>query len=257
MDFGLIWRHVAASVIGTSHISAGSACQDSCLVLLDEAQDKSPFLSIFISDGAGSASNGGEGAELAVEASAALLAKLLELPKLELNDEIAVQFVLAIRERIYDHAAKCGLAARDFACTYIGVLSSAQGTLIIQIGDGGVVVDGGQGLEVPIIPMSGEYANMTHFITDENAIDVLATKLYSGKITKIAAFTDGIQRLALNMADNTAHPPFFANFFNVLSKSTLSQEEQLHDALVGFLNSASVNERTDDDKTLALAVLVN
>lgn len=250
------WRVVAASAVGTSHVFAGSSCQDSCLAQVDVAQDKAPFLSIFVSDGAGSASNGGEGAELAIEASAAFLAKLLALPELALNDELAVQFVTAVRERIYGHAACNGLTARDFACTYIGVLSSSQGTLVMQIGDGGVVVDVGRGLEVPVIPMSGEYANMTHFVTDEDAIDVLVTKLYLEKATKISAFSDGIQRLALNMADNTAHEPFFANFFSVLSKATPGQEDQLHTALVNFLNSDPVNERTDDDKTLALAVLV-
>lgn len=225
--------------------------------MVDEAQNKASLLSIFVSDGAGSASNGGEGAELAIEASAGLLAKLLDLPELALSDELAVQFVTAVRERIYDHAEKEGLAARDFACTFIGVLSSLQGTLVMQIGDGGVVVDAGQGLEVSIIPMTGEYTNMTNFVTDENAIDVLVTKVYTAKVTKIAAFTDGLQRLALNMVDNTAHTPFFTNFFNVLSKSTQLQEDQLHNALVAFLNSAAVNARTDDDKTLALAVIVD
>jgi hypothetical protein len=252
----LSWRVVAASAVGTSHVVTGSPCQDSCLAQVDTLVDKAPFLSIFVSDGAGSASNGGEGAEIAIEASADLLAKLIATPEFALNDELAVQFVTAVRERIYSHAECNGLTARDFACTYIGVLSSSQGTLVMQIGDGGVVVDVGKGLEVPVIPMSGEYANMTHFVTDEDAIDVLATKLYFDKATKISAFSDGIQRLALNMANNTAHEPFFANFFSVLSKSKPGQEDQLHNALVNFLDSDPVNERTDDDKTLALAVLV-
>lgn len=40
----------------------------------------------------------------------------------------------------------------------------------MQIGDGGVVVDFGHGLQLPLTPMVGEYANMTHFITDEDAV---------------------------------------------------------------------------------------
>ena len=32
----------------------------------------------------------------------------------------------------------------------------------MQIGDGGVVVDLGHGLQLPLTPMAGEYANMTH-----------------------------------------------------------------------------------------------
>jgi hypothetical protein len=38
------------------------------------------------------------------------------------------------------------------------------------------------------------------------------------------------------------------------SPCTSEQEEQLQPLLVKFLGSAAVNERTDDDKTLALAV---
>jgi hypothetical protein len=122
------------------------------------------------------------------------------------------------------------------------------------VGDGGVVVDTGAGLEVAVVPMSGEYANMTHFVTDEDAVTVLATKSYADRALKVAAFTDGIQRLALNMATNTPHEPFFAPFFNGMAKATAEQEDQLQGLLVKFLGSAPVNERTDDDKTLALAL---
>ena len=126
----------------------------------------------------------------------------------------------------------------------------------MQIGDGGIVVDVGKGLQVPVVPMSGEYANMTQFITDDDAIDVLVSKVFPDIASKVAVFTDGIQRLALNMAANTAHEPFFAPFFKVLASATTGQEDQLQTALARFLNSDAVNERTDDDKTLALGVLV-
>ncbi len=171
-----------------------------------------------------------------------------------LGDELATEIVLAVRERIYAAAETEKLKARDFACTFLGVLSTAVGTLVLQIGDGGVVLDTGAGFEVPVIPMSGEYANMTHFVTDEDAVTVLATKAYPTHALRVAAFTDGIQRLALNLATNTPHEPFFAPFFNGMSKITAEQEDQLHGLLVRFLSSAPVNERTDDDKTLALAL---
>ena len=161
-----------------------------------------------------------------------------------------------MRERIYAGAEAQALSARDFACTFLGVISTTFGTLVMQIGDGGVAVDVGNGLEVPIVPMSGEYANMTHFVTDEDAVNVLATKLYDAPASRVAAFSDGIQRLALDMATNMAHEPFFAPFFKVLASARPDQEDQLQGALVRFLGSPSVNERTDDDKTLALAVLI-
>jgi len=134
------------------------------------------------------------------------------------------------------------------------VLSSPHATLVLQIGDGGVVLDVGSGLEIAVTPMGGEYANMTHFVTDDDALEVLATRVYAVPARRVAAFSDGIQRLALNLASNTPHEPFFAPFFDGLARVRPEQEAQLEAALRRFLASPAVNERTDDDKTLALAV---
>lgn len=209
-----------------------------------------------VADGAGSAARGGEGAELAIQAAAAFLGQRLKGGSFELSDVLATDLVMAVRRRIHEAAESAELQPRDFACTLLGLLSSAQGSLAFQIGDGAVVLDAGSGLEVAVVPMSGEYANMTHFITDEDAIEVLVTKLYPGIATRAAAFSDGVQRLALNLATNTPHEPFFAPFFSGLAKATAEQEDQLQGLLVKFLRSAAVNERTDDDKTLALAVRI-
>lgn len=250
----MTWRLVYASEVGTSHAHTGTPCQDSCWAQVDQLADGQPLLSVFVADGAGSATKGGEGAELAIEAAAALIAKKVKQGEFGLGDTLATDIVLAVRERIYAAAEIEKLKARDFACTFLGVLSTSTGTLVLQVGDGGVVVDAGAGLEVAVVPMSGEYANMTHFVTDEDAVTVLATKSYPDRALKVAAFTDGVQRLALNMATNTPHEPFFAPFFNGMAKATAEQEDQLQGLLVKFLGSQPVNERTDDDKTLALAL---
>ena len=245
---------MAASEIGTSHVANGGKCEDSCWAQVDILPTEQPLLSIFVSDGAGSAAKGGEGAELAIQAAADFISKKLKQGEFGLSDTLATDLVVSVRERIYSKAEADGLKARDFACTFLGVLSSSVGTLVMQIGDGGVVLDVGAGLEVAVVPMSGEYANMTHFVTDEDAIGVLATKAYADPVLRLAVFSDGLQRLALNMATNMPHEPFFTPFFNGMSKATPEQEDQLHALLVKFLGGAAVNERTDDDKTLALAI---
>ncbi|MCS3805050.1 hypothetical protein HNO92_002213 [Chromobacterium alkanivorans] len=221
---------------------------------VDYLPNKQPLLFMFIADGAGSAVKGGEGAELAIEAAATFMNKMVKQGEFGLNDQLATELVLTVRERIYAAAEAMQLTARDYACTFIGVLSSPIGTLVMQVGDGGVVVDTGAGLEVAVVPMVGEYANMTHFVTDDDAVTVLETKTYPDRALKVAAFTDGIQRLALNLASNTPHGPFFAPFFNGMANATAEQEDQLQGLLVKFLGSQAVNERTDDDKTLALAL---
>jgi hypothetical protein len=250
------WRTVNASEVGTSHLGTARPCEDSCWTAVDSTPAGLSVLSMFVADGAGSAAQGGAGAELAVQAAASFMAEKLKQAEFGLNDDFAVDCVTHVRSCMHARAETEGVAARDFACTFLGVVSSSIGTLVLQVGDGGIVLDVGNGLEVPVVPMSGEYANMTHFVTDENAISVLATKAYLGPASRVAVFSDGLQRLALNMATNTAHEPFFAPFFKVLASSTPEQEDALHGALVRFLSSPSVNERTDDDKTLALAVLV-
>ena len=61
--------------------------------------------------------------------------------------------------------------------------------------------------------------------------------------------TDGIQLLAVRYADNTAHEPFFEPLFEFAENPNSSNAE-----LEEFLRSERVCERTDDDKTLVLAV---
>jgi hypothetical protein len=231
----------------------GAACQDSCLAQAETDPGKPPFMTIFVADGAGSAVHGGIGAELAIEAATAFVVEHSAQSEFALNDHWAVECIQAVRAKIYAVADQQGAKARDYACTFLGVVASPFATLLMQIGDGGIVVDIGNGLTVPITPMVGEYANMTNFVTDENAIDVLAVATFPTRADKVAVFSDGIQRLALNMTTNTAHTPFFTPFFTVLATVTDAQEDYLQAELARFLQSPAVNERTDDDKTLALA----
>lgn len=253
MGISVTWRVVASSAVGTSHLSFGTGCQDSCFAQVESDLDKPPLLTIFVADGAGSASHGGIGAELAMEAATEFIGKHYVRSEFALNDHWAVECIQAVRAKIYEAADQKGEKARNYACTFLGVVASPFATLLMQIGDGGIVVDVGNGLETPITPMMGEYANMTNFVTDENAIDVLAVVALPTRATKVAVFSDGIQRLALNMTTNTAHIPFFTPFFTVLAAATAAQEDHLQSELTRFLQSPAVNERTDDDKTLALA----
>lgn len=249
------WRVIASSQPGTSHTSSGKACEDSCWAQVHQTADGVSLLSLFVSDGAGSASHGGRGADEAIQAAAQYLERFFTQVEFGLNDEWAVGCVTAVRERIYQLAATEGLTARDFACTFLGAIVLPTVTLAFQVGDGGIVLDAGQGLELAVEPMSGEYANMTHFVTDDEAVSVLKSRVYQATVTKVAVFSDGLQRLALNMAASTPHEPFFAPFYKVLYSAGEGKEDELNAALVDFLNSDRVNERTDDDKTLALALL--
>lgn len=209
----MTWRVVAASEVGTSHAATGKGCEDSCWAQVDCLGTGEPLLSMFICDGAGSALRGGEGAELAIQTAAQFLAGKLQQGEFGLSDALAAELVVTVRDALHARASALSLSVRDLACTFLGAISSPACTLVMQIGDGGIVLDAGAGLEVAVDPMAGEYANMTHFVTDEDAVSVLVTRSYPGAASRIAAFSDGVQRLALNMAANTPHEPFFAPFF--------------------------------------------
>ena len=248
------WRVVAAAAAGTAHAVSSRSCEDRCRARVQSAVDGVPVLSIFVADGAGSAAFGAQGAALAVAAPAALLARRLRQPGFLPTAALAVDVLRRIRAYIDAAARSRGRLPRDFACTFVGVVSTPAATLVVQIGDGGVVLDTGAGLELPIAPMGGEYANTTHFVTDADAVERLQTRIYAGPAARVAAFSDGLQRLALDLAGGTPHRPLFDRLFGVIAAAGAAQAPGLHEALLRLLTSDGVNARTDDDKTLALAV---
>src|SRR5262249_31382935 len=102
-------------------------------------------------------------------------------------------------------------------------------------------------------PDRGEYANTTHFVTEDDAIEHLHFATISRRIMEAALLTDGLQSVALNYHQQTAHEPFFRGLFSPLRTATEGCSRELSDSLAAFLASPRVNEKTDDDKTLVLA----
>ena len=246
------WAIVSASVIGTSHVATGTPCEDSCYANVESDFHGRPVLVALVADGAGSAAHGGSGAERAIESAAAAILKQIQQVEYCLNEEFATNCVISVRERLYADANAEGDLARDYACTFLGLVSSCLTTVLFQIGDGGIVVDFGEGLTLAVEPMSGEYANHTYFLTDMDALDHLSVKVLPGSVKYAAVFSDGIQRLALNLEVNEPHAPFFAPFFGTMDKISIEKVPDLEGPLRDFLSSQAVNERTDDDKTLVL-----
>jgi len=61
--------------------------------------------------------------------------------------------------------------------------------------------------------------------------------------------------LALDFSQSKAHDPFFAPLFRTVKNGP--DEEVLRSALLDFMDSNRVNERTDDDKSLLLATRIS
>jgi len=256
MGIGVSWRVIGSSVIGTSHVQTSSSCQDSCFYLVVKDQNNNPFLVAVASDGAGSAQYGEIGAELACETGGReLIAAIESAGEAALSVELAIKLLESIREDITAAAEARNTTARSLACTLLGTVIGPDQALYFQVGDGAIVVKQ-EGQLTPVFwPDSGEYANMTYFVTDANAQDHLRAEVRD-TTDELALFSDGLQRLALVFATESAYAPFFEPMFNALRSSNDEQTDALCAALERFLGSDAINRRTDDDKTLILATRV-
>jgi hypothetical protein len=164
-------------------------------------------------------------------------------------------WVSEARDHVAKAAAKRDLSARDFSATLICVVSDGSETLVAHVGDGSVVIQdaGDKGWHVVSWPSHGEYASTTFFVTDAPEPKLMLHRR-SRAISALVAFTDGLERLALDFGANKAHAPFFQGIVGPVAKSEIAgRDHKLCAALGRYLESDAVNARTDDDKTLLVA----
>ncbi len=248
-----MWKVIKASTVGTSHTESSLPCQDDCYADVIYIADGLDYLVCLVSDGAGSAKEGGKGAELACTTAISSIEATLNNPKSILDEACIEEWVREIQKTIYKMADANSLTARDYACTFLGALLSPSKSVFFQIGDGAIVASNGYTQGVVFWPESGLYANMTNFITEDDALANLNVSVTSSRIDEVALFSDGLQRLALSFEQRTPHSPFFEPMFSVLRNLKPVELESFDEKLRSFLNSPQINERTDDDKTLVLA----
>lgn len=254
----MTWRIVQASTTGTSHQETGEAGEDECLAGAFRAPDGEEYFLGLVSDGAGSASHGRCGASLACHEGIDVIKQWVhnETSLCKFTVLTVTSWVTAIRSHIFESAKAKNLTPRDLACTLLGAVIGNKNATFFQIGDGAIVIRDHADLYPVFWPDNGQYANMTYFITDEDALDHLHRKIRvsSSLPREIAMFSDGLQRLALVYQSRTAHKPFFDPMFRTLRQTNLAACDMLYDKLALFLDSPKVNERTNDDKTLVLAI---
>lgn len=211
-----------------------------------------------MADGAGSASAGELGAEIAVDTLVTQIHRLFDEGRSDLQPLLREAAAQA-REAVSSEALKQGMAPRSFASTLLALVVTPEGGGALQIGDGLIVVsDGGDGWSWVFWPQRGEYANTTYFLTDDDALERIQVETFPGAITDVALMTDGLEPLALHYASKTVHDPFFSGMFRPLLQSDGEAEiSQLSASLQQFLSSERVGSRTDDDVSLILATRRN
>jgi hypothetical protein len=250
------WKIIGASAVGTSHLAKEESCQDA-FAYCKITQNESDILIIAVADGAGSAKNSLIGAETAcnyfVCGARAWFESGQELQ--DLNKEFADNFLKQLQNQFAKKAQSENQSISDYACTFLGAIITTEAAAFFQIGDGAIVyaaVDVPDEYKIFALPQQGEYANTTHFVTSESAVETAEFEIVNREILEIAVFTDGLQRVVLNYKTQTPHAPFFRSMLAPLRGE--QNTETLEKRLGEFLASPKINDRTDDDKTLVLAV---
>jgi hypothetical protein len=251
------WRYAYASVAGTSHDKSGSPCQDAGSCRVVEASQGGPILLAMASDGAGSARRSEEGARLAVALFVDEFgAACRERGILAIDRPFILGWLTKLRRRIAARAARAGLRGGDYACTALGAVIAEDRAVFFQIGDGAIVFSARQhagDYDWVFWPQHGEFANTTNFVTQRDAARALEIEMHAGAIDEVALFTDGIERLVLDLRAKTAHAPFFRPLFGWLAGTKPPAVSEPSPALLQYLASKQVCDRTDDDKTLIMA----
>jgi hypothetical protein len=251
-----MWRYIAQSVAGSAHSSDGTSCQDHCAVRVFDAGDASALVAC-VADGAGSTKHGGVGARMACDAVLAHAATFFENE--DVVADLTAQKVLSwcdkARREIADYAELQETPFRDFAATLCVVVMVPGRTVFFQVGDGAIVASRQGVMGVVFWPQSGEYVNTTHFLTSPDFLNHVQTLAVDGEFSDVALLTDGIERLALQFDSRTPHTRFFAPLFRVLRAT--ADADGLQRDLVQFLESESIRNKTDDDRTLVLTSRVN
>ncbi len=246
-----MWKYLAQSVTGTSPLHSGLPCQHSCAARVVELADQ-PVLVLACSDGAGSAALSQFGSQLACQTLVDLVSGELRLYRAfdKVDRPRAQQWVHEVHQRLGAEADLREAELRQLACTLLFAVVGRQGAAFGQLGDGAIIIGRPEGYEHVFWPQSGEYINTTYFVTDARFADRLEFCWHDQPPDEVALLTDGLQMLALDYARQRVHSPFFAPMFVSLRAG---DPAVLEGPMRSFLESPTLAERTDDDKTLVLA----
>ncbi len=245
----MAWNIVAASVTGEGHLKQGKGNEDAfCLASrLDGA------LVLAVADGAGSASCGAEGAELATTCALEFLGEI-ELPTTEDSWQTLMQETAQhVHNTLEAHAVAQEKEARDFACTLLVAVVTPSYIVALQIGDGAIIGMSDEAITRLTRAAHGEYASETVFVTSQDYLEHCScTVIPSEILTGIALLTDGLEPVAMNLQAGEPFAPFFSPLFRFAGNEKAMGEKS--QTLVDFLASERISQRTHDDKTLVVAV---
>jgi hypothetical protein len=246
------WCVFGASVQGTSHQANDVPCQDAhAYRVLPRGE-----LVIAVADGAGSSERSEEGSRVAVRQAVASLAAAIEGRFVWSQSSLQEAMEEAFRQTraaLDELATREEMELRAFAATLTCAVATDDRLIVGQIGDCvAIAADTFGDLFTVIQPQKGEYASETYFLTGPDALNTVEVKIISRRVKSLALTSDGLTRLAVKLPDYVPA----ARFFDPLWAFAVEAQDvaQAEADLATFLASERVCARSDDDKTLVLAV---
>jgi hypothetical protein len=242
----------ASRVTGSAHETSGEACQDA-LTLRAGRCGNVPYITAAVADGAGSAMFAEEASRLATRMFTGFIASEISGWGLDGLDDLALDAVYGVHCKLRRLASERGVHADHVASTLLGLVATAERTVLVQIGDGGIVMGSPSGppWRLAFTPQHGEYRNEARFISDSDAMDHLQQSSFDGPTGTLVMFTDGLEDLLLDPFTYVVHTPLFDRLGAELAEH---HERGLHKRLsadlMDLMASGSVRSRTNDDTTL-------
>lgn len=254
------WIATSASVIGQSHVKRDKPCQDYSATRLTHDEAGKEILLVAVSDGAGSAKFSEYGSRLVCDTFLALaLHRLDHKPDALWSPQFFRDWHEFCLKNIDREAKQRGAQRADLAATALFAVLSVERSMFFQIGDGAIVVSDDprsakhKTFSWVFWPDKGEeYANLTKFVTSKDAWDWAEGCICDLAVSHVAAFTDGIENVALVDQSQSVQGPLFSKFYGHVG--TASNEIEREGKIRQILNSPNLAKKSDDDKSLALAV---
>lgn len=242
----------SACVTGASHHACGAPCEDavaSRLITINAI----PYFVVGVSDGMGSATHGGRGAEIAANAFVDLAAKRLQSRRSWSGPgllTVATGAATDVHHVLARYAARRNADPMNYAATLLACITDGKRTAFVQIGDGAIIIGPMRSSWRPVFPpQRGEYANITRFITEADALEQLQVRLHVGLLHNIALMTDGVEPLVLMRG--AVNPALFDHLASVMGGLTRpGPVDALSAQLATLLAGPLVQDRIGDDASL-------
>ena len=247
-------RIAGASLVGVTHERCGDSCGDAWIARRTaQRADGGELLIACVCDGAGSARKGREGAILAAFAACGWFEENF-WPALGLSRHAIGRGCLGSVTRLIRRAARSsGYGFPEYACTLVLVSVSSTGAWIaVHVGDGGIVGQFGERVDLVSARERGEYANETFFVTSHDLPDHTRVygSVFGGPMATpkgFAVFSDGVEGSLVN-ARTGAVAPAICTMLDWLREHP---EGTVAEALAQNIED-HCRERSGDDCTLVL-----